>query len=95
VPLPTTYLYYVSIRQHTSAYVSIRQHTSAYVSILAGRGRKDGDGGLRIPAVYTSSLRPHALVAQGRMHQKLKASYSSREAVHAVAPAYLPHTLVA
>ncbi len=33
--IPSTYIAYVSIRQHTSAHVSTRQHTSAHVSIRA------------------------------------------------------------
>ncbi len=68
---------YVSIRQHTSSYVSIRQHTSAYVSgrtfapesgLLERLRRRicaksPPAGTLSVKAAYTSSLRPHTLVA--------------------------------
>ncbi len=45
-----------------------------------------GDEGESLKAAYTSSTRPHTLVAQGRMHESLKAAYTS---------SVRPHTLVA
>jgi hypothetical protein len=61
---------YVSMRQHTSAYGSIRQHTSAYVSIRQRDGVSQhtstlSQHTLQLKAAYTSSLRPHTLVAEG------------------------------
>jgi hypothetical protein len=57
----------VGMRQHTSAYVSIRQHTSAValgqVARQVSRQVAKDQRANEIKAAYTSSLRPHTLVA--------------------------------
>ena len=71
---------------HTSDYVSVRQHSSENVRIREdmSEGRRRSSFGisssslLRVMSLpLTSRLRRHALVASRRIHEELRASYTS------------------